>query len=114
MPTVYPVAVKMMGIFLKPGAIFPPLGLGHTEGTSEGDKAVKAIKLMAINCIERAVFDEAGTIDGTRPLEQVADACGYAWGSTNLQMTEDMSRFKVLLMVGKGFTPAQQAWAALT
>ena len=68
---------------------------------------------MAVNCIERAVFDEAGAIDGTRPLEQVADACGYAWGSTNLQMTEDMSSFKVLLMVGKGFTPAQQAWPPL-
>ena len=28
-------------------------------------------------------------------------------------MTEDLSRFKVLLMSGKGFTPAQQAWPAL-
>ena len=29
-------------------------------------------------------------------------------------MTPDLSGFKVLLMTGKGFTPAQQAWAAIT
>ena len=29
-------------------------------------------------------------------------------------MTADLSGFKVLMMVGKGFTPAQQAWAPLT
>ena len=69
---------------------------------------------MAVHSIETAVFDEAAAIDGSRPLEQVADACGYAWGSTCLQMTADLSRFKVLLMVGKGFTPAQQAWPPLT
>ena len=109
MPTVYPVAVKMLGAYLKPKAEFPPLGLGHKDGQLEGDKAVQAIKVMAVNCIERAVLDEAGAIDGSRPLEQIADACGYAWGSTNLQMTPDLSGFNVLLMVGKGFTPAQQA-----
>ena len=59
-------------------------------------------------------LDEAAAIDGSRPLEQIADASGYAWGSTNVQMTHDLSAFKVLLMVGKGFTPAQQAWSPLT
>ena len=29
-------------------------------------------------------------------------------------MTADLTGFKVLLMTGKGFTPAQQAWAAIT
>ena len=37
---------------MKPKAEFPPNGLGHEDGKSEGDKAVKAIKLMAVNCIE--------------------------------------------------------------
>ncbi len=97
---------------MKPTAVFPECGLGGA-GTLQGDKAVKAIKLMAVHSIETAVFDEAAAIDGSRPLEQVADACGYAWGSTCLQMTADLSRFKVLLMVGKGFTPAQQAWPPL-
>ena len=59
-------------------------------------------------------MDEASAIDGSRPLEQVADACGIAWGSTNIQMTADLSGFRVLLMTGKGFTPAQQAWPAIT
>ena len=101
MPTVYPVSVKMLGIFLKHGAVFPPLGLGHKAGKSEGDLAVKAIKVMAVNCIERAVFDEAGAIDGSRPLEMVADSCGFGWGSTIIQMAVDLTRFKVLLMAGK-------------
>ena len=65
---------------MKSSAEFPPTGLGAEKGTSEGDKAVKAIKAMDINCIERAVLDEAGAIDGSRPLEQIADACGHAWG----------------------------------
>ena len=29
-------------------------------------------------------------------------------------MTADLTAFRVLQMVGKGFTPAQQAWPALT
>ena len=72
------------------------------------------IKLLCKNAIQISVMDEAAAIDGSRPLEQVADACGYAWGSTNVQMTADLTAFRVLQMVGKGFTPAQQAWPALT
>ena len=59
-------------------------------------------------------FDEAAGIYGCRPLDQVADACGYALGSTNLQMTVDLTHFKFLLLVAKGFNPAQQAWPPLT
>ena len=28
-------------------------------------------------------------------------------------MTPDLTGFKVVMMTGKGFTPAQQAWAAI-
>ena len=108
----YAAAVKITGEYMKPGTKFPEGGLG--SGETRGCKAIKAIKLMAANAIETAVLDEAGAIDGSRPLEQIADACGIAWGSTNLQMTADLSRFNVLLMIGKGFTPAQQTWHALT
>ena len=97
---------------MKPGAVFPEAGLG--VGDTVGDKAVKAIELMCRHAIELSVLDEAAAIDGSRPLEQVADACGIAWGSTNVQMVSDLSSFRVLLMVGKGFTPAQQAWPPLT
>jgi len=115
LPFTYPVVVKILGEYMKPGAVFPACGLG-AEGdvnACTGSKAVRAIKAMARNAIETSCMDEAGAIDGSRPLEQIADACGYAWSSTSLQMTEDLLRFKVLLMVGKGFTPAQQAWPAL-
>ena len=113
---VYSTLVKILGEWMKPGAEFPEEGLGcnNKECGNEGCKTVKAIKILCEHSIETAVLDEPAAIDGTRPLEMVADASGYAWGSTNVQMTEDLTRFKVLLMVGKGFTPAQQAWPALT
>ena len=108
----YATAVKILGEYMKPAAVFPEGGLG--SGNSEGCKAVKVIKLLCVHAIQISTIDEASAIDGSRPLEQVADACGIAWGSTNVQMTADLSGFKVLLMTGKGFTPAQQAWAAIT
>ena len=96
---------------MKPQAEFPPAGLG--PGTGRGDKAVQVIKLMCKRSIETAVLDVAAAIDGSRPLETVADSCGYGWGSTSLQMSSDLTRFRVLLMAGKGLTPAQQAWPPL-
>ena len=97
---------------MKDGAVFPKGGLGSSD--TQGCKAVNAIKLMCKHAIQLSCLDEASAIDGSRPLEQVADACGIAWGSTCLQMTPDLTGFKVLMMVGKGFTPAQQAWPAIT
>ena len=97
---------------MKPAAVFPAGGLG-TSNTA-GCKAVKCIKLLCKHAIHLSTLDEASAIDGSRPLEQIADACDIAWGSTNVQMTPDLSGFKVLMMTGKGFTPAQQAWAAIT
>ena len=87
---------------MKPRAVFPEAGLG--VGDTIGDKAVKAIKLKCRNAIELSMLDEAAAIDGSRPLEQVADACGIAWGSTNVQMVSDLSSFRVLLMVRGGPT----------
>ena len=83
LPAYYPTSVKILSEYMKPTAVFPVIGLGGA-GTTQGDKAVRAIKLMAVHSIETAVFDEAAAIDGSRPLEQVADACGYAWGSTRI------------------------------
>ena len=97
---------------MKPAAVFPAGGLGTSN--TPGCKAVKCIKLLCKHAIHLSTLDEASAIDGSRPLEQIADACGIAWGSTNVQMTPDLSGFKVLMMTGKGFTPAQQAWAAIT
>ena len=61
---------------MKLGAEFPPEGLG--PGDTPGDKAVRAIKIMATQMIKLAVLDEAAAIDGTRPLEQIADNSGIA------------------------------------
>ena len=98
---------------MKPDAKFPPEGLGGCDPPTRGCKAYKCVKVLCKHAITLAVMDEASAIDGSRPLEQIADACGIAWGSTNVQMLPDLTGFKVLLMVGKGFTPAQQAWPAL-
>ena len=108
----YAQALKVLGEYMKPGAVFPPAGLG--VGNTPGDLAVKAIKLMAMDMIELAVMDEAAAIDGSRPLEQIADSSGIAWGGTCLQMTKDLAGFNVLMTASKGLTPAQQAWPPLT
>jgi len=68
---------------------------------------------MGKNSIETAVLDVASAVDGSRPLETVADSCGYGWGATCHQMSTDLTRFRVLLMASKGLTPAQQAWPPL-
>jgi hypothetical protein len=69
---------------------------------------------MCANTIELSMFDEAAAIDGSCPLEQIADCSGIALGGTSLQVTRDMSKFKVLVTHSKGLTPAQQAWQPLT
>ena len=96
---------------MRPRAEFPAAGLGPGEG--RGDKAVRVIKFMCKHSIETSIMDVAGAVDGSRPLETLADSCGYGWGSTRLQMSIDLTRFRVLLMAGKGLTPAQQAWSPL-
>ena len=62
---------------------------------SEGCRAFKAIKAMCRTAIQISCMDEAAAIDGSRPMEQVADACGYAWGATLLQMDETLTGFRL-------------------
>ena len=78
---------------------FPEDGLG--PGTSDGDLAVRAIKLMAQRSIELAVLDEAVAVSDERPLEQVADSSGYAVGGSALQMQAGLQGFNN----SKGLTP---------
>ncbi len=51
------------------------------------------------------VLDEVAAIDGTRPLEQIADRPGIAWGGMCIYMTEDMAGFAPLCAAGKSLTP---------
>ena len=112
LPSEFAHAAKVLGEFQKPGAKFPDQGLG--PGDTPGDKAVRAIKEMMTRHIMLNVFDEAAAVSGRCPLEQIADASGIAVGGTVVQMSRDLSRFKVLLTHSKGLTPAQQAWPPLT
>ena len=78
---------KILGQFLRPEAPLPEEGIGAgkiTKDSSEADKAFVGIKLMAKRHIEMGVLDEAAAIDGSRPLEQIADSSGIAWGGTVL------------------------------
>ena len=106
--------MKILGEFSKPGAVFAACGLGAADDHSRGSNAVKAIKILAAHYINLEVLDEAAAADGSRPLEQIADCSGIAWGGSGLQMRADLSSFKVLFTAGKGLTPAQQAWPPLT
>ena len=112
LPSEFAHAAKVLGEFQKTGAKFPDQGLG--PGDTPGDKAVRAIKEMMTRHIMLNVFDEAAAVSGRCPLEQIADASGIAVGGTVVQMSRDLSRFKVLLTHSKGLTPAQQAWPPLT
>jgi hypothetical protein len=106
LPQQYGVWVKILGAWLKPGAKFPL--------DEKGLQAVKAIKKMVKDHISLAAMDEAAAMAGTRPLDQVADASGIAWGQTIVQMTTDLSRFRVVAVCSGGLTPAQQSWSPLT
>ena len=112
LPVEYVHAVKVLSPFMREGAVFPPEGLG--VGATDGDKAVQAIKLMACRMIKLAVLDEAAALSGERPLEQVADCSGIAWGGTCLHRCADLTKFNVLLTAGKGLPPPQQSWHPLT
>ena len=111
---IYSTCVKYLGEYLKPGAVFPACGLGAKEDGSDGTKAVMALKLLAIHHINLEVLDEAAAVDGSRPLEQIADSSGIGWGGSGIQMRPDLSGFKVLFTAGKRLTPPQQAWPPLT
>ena len=54
---------------------------------------------MVRDCIERAVLDNAGAMDGSRPLEIIADACGYGWEGVRLHMKSDLAGFNELTIV---------------
>ena len=54
----------------------------------EIDTYIARVQQACVNTA-RADHDEAAAIDGSWPFEQVADACGYAYGATILQMSAD-------------------------
>jgi hypothetical protein len=99
LPPEYGYVAKMLGEYMKGVLPFPTEGLG--PGTTPGDQAVKAIKLMAKRAIELAVLDAAAAISGERPLEQIADCCGFALGGSALQTKPDLTGFNVLVTHSK-------------
>ena len=111
LPAEFGCCAKVLTGYQKPGAVFPPEGLGY--GNTSGCKAVRKIKEMLAHTINLAVFDEASAISGACPLEQVADASGFAVGGTVLQMSRDLTKMKVLLTHSKSLTPPQQSWPPL-
>ena len=106
---IYPQLVKLVAPYFKSDSAFPPAGLGG-KGDTEGDRVIWAINASCQHYIHLAVFDEISAIDGSCPLELIADASGIAWGGAAYQMVRDLSKFKVLMTGGKGLTPTQQAW----
>ncbi len=47
------------------------------------------------------VLDEVAAINGTRPLEQIADSSGIAWGGMCIQMDRRYEWFCAALRSGK-------------
>ena len=94
---VYVHSAKIVGELQKEGAFFPKEGYGEKD--TRFCKAIRAIKLMCKFHINLAVLDEAAAIDGSRPLEQIADSSGIAWGGALTLMSADMHTLKILAMV---------------
>ncbi|CAJ1420832.1 unnamed protein product, partial [Effrenium voratum] len=111
LPVEFGHAAKVLNAYQKPGAEYPPGGLG--SGSSPGCLAFKAIKEMMTKHVGLSVLDEAAALSGASPLEQIADASGIAVGGTVVQMSRDLTKLKVLLTHSKSLTPSQQAWAPL-
>jgi hypothetical protein len=112
MVPLYSQLIKVLGPYLKEETVYPPGGLG--PGNTAADKAVHGLKLLAKHYIEMGCLDEVAAINGTRPLEQIADSSGIAWGGMCIQMTADMGGFVMLCAAGKSLTPSQQAWDPLS
>jgi len=112
MVPLYSQLIKILSPFLKEETVYPAEGLG--PGSSAPDKAIRGLKLLAKYFIEMGCLDEIAAISGTRPLEQIADSSGIAWGGMCIQMTPDMDGFTMLCAAGKSLTPSQQAWDPLS
>ena len=112
MVPLYSQLIKVLGPYLKEETVYPPEGFG--PGITAADKAIRGLKLLAKYYIEMGNLDEVAAINGTRPLEQIADSSGIAWGGMCIQMTADMGGFVMLCAAGKSLTPSQQAWDPLS
>ena len=113
-------AAKVLGRFSRIDAKLPIEGLGGlnrptTAGKEilEGDRAALTIKHTAKHCVERAALDVPAAIDGARPIELIADACGHGWGGVASQMRGDLTSFNAPMIFCGGFADAQQRWPAL-
>jgi hypothetical protein len=103
----YSTIIKILSPTLRKDYDYPKEGF-----PAEGP--IRALKILAKHLIELGVMDEAAAMDGSRPLEQVGDSSGIAWGGFTFQMRPDLDGFVPLLAAGKSLTPSQQAWDALT
>ena len=55
----------------------------------------------------------APAVDGSCPLEQVADVSGIAMGGSIIQMSCDMAKLKLLMIHSESLSRAQQIWPPL-
>ena len=80
------------------------------------DKALKAIDIikdLACKCIGLAVLDEAAALDGSRPLEMVADCSKLGWGATLYQANATKSKLNVLGQFSGVLSDSEALWPAL-
>ena len=79
-----------------------------------GLDAVEALKKLTARITKLSAFDEVAALDGSRPLEQIADWCRKGWGGIVVQMARDRNRFHVLGQWSGPCSGPQQAYAAIT
>ena len=81
--------------------------MGEWPMRSDGETAVRAIKQMAVSLITLQALDERAAVDGSRPLEQVADWNPLGWGGALYQRSADGQRLNMLGAWSGACTPSQ-------
>ena len=105
-PAEYVLPLKVLTRWLKKGATFPL--------DAEGRAAEKALKALVKRNVRLDALDEVSALNGSRPLQQVADACKYGWGGSIMQVGADGTTLNVIAMFSGLMTDAQSLWPILS
>ena len=98
-PAEYVLPLKVLTKWLKKGATFPL--------DAEGRAAEKALKALVKRNVRLDALDEVSALNGTRALQQVADACKYGWGGSIMQVGAGGTTLYVSAMFSGLMTDAQ-------
>ena len=105
-PAEFAQAAKHVTKYLQKGATWPM--------DEDGQRGIEAIKQLTARTIDLNAVDELAALDGSRPLEQIADWNCIGWGGVLFQMSKDLRRMNVIGQWSGACTASQQAYHSTT